>query len=108
MKSKFMKSPEGTVFTLFVVTIFVVTYILRIFEVYYSIYPRTDNSIPIDSQVFNLVYMVIITISTVGYGDIYPKSIPGKVVMMTTAMWGAIMMALIVVSLSKIFEMNDN
>lgn len=108
MKSKFIKSPERTILTLFFTTILIVTYILRIFEGYYSIYPLTDNSIDKETRVFNLVYMVIVTITTVGYGDLVPKTDPGKVIIMVTAVWGAVMMALVVLSMSKIFEMKES
>lgn len=107
LKSKFIKSPEKTIMTWFIFTIFVVTYMLRIFEVYYSIYPATDNSKSKETQVFNIVYLVIITITTVGYGDLAPKSNPGKFITMWLAIWGTMMMAFVVAALTKVLSMND-
>ena len=54
------------------------------------------------------MYFIIITLTTVGYGDIQPHTIPGKIIIMFTAIWGAVLISLIVVMVSKIFEMTEN
>ena len=43
------------------------------------------------------------TLTTVGYGDFEPRTFPGKFIIMCTALWGAIMISLIVLTVSKIF-----
>ena len=57
---------------------------------------------------FNFDFFIIVTLTTVGYGDISPKTFPGKLIMMFTALWGAVMISLVVVMVSKIFEMSEN
>ena len=51
--------------------------------------------------------MVIVTITTVGYGDLVPDTKPGKSITMALAMWGALMMALTVASMTRLFEMQE-
>lgn len=107
MKSKFIKNPESTILTLLVLTVFIGSYTLRIFETYYTIYPQTKNQESKEGQVFNIVYLVIVTITTVGYGDLVPDTKPGKLITMALAIWGALMMALTVASMTKLFEMQE-
>ena len=50
----------------------------------------------------------MITITTVGYGDISPNTEPGKIVAMVAALWGAILTSLIVVTVQSIFDLPLN
>lgn len=96
-----------TILVLFVVTVSMLTYILRIFELYYSIHPLTETVFLKQAQFFNLFYFIIITLTTVGYGDIQPETIPGKIIIMFCALWGAVMISLVVVAVSKVFDLGD-
>ena len=42
------------------------------------------------------IWMVIITVTTVGYGDIFPCTVPGQCVTVMIAISGSLLMALIV------------
>lgn len=44
----------------------------------------------------NALYMTVMTITTVGYGDFSPYSLEGKCVMMVAALSGALMISLFV------------
>ena len=44
--------------------------------------------------------------TTVGYGDYQPYTYPGKIVIMFTALWGAFMISLILLTVSNIFKMS--
>ena len=48
------------------------------------------------------------TITTVGYGDIFPHTTPGKVICIITALWGAIMISLLVLTASSFFDLSGN
>lgn len=54
------------------------------------------------------MYFIVVTLTTVGYGDIVPKTFPAKLIIMFTALWGAVMISLVVVMVSKLFEMTEN
>lgn len=62
----------------------------------------------IGDHVFNKIYFIIITITTVGYGDYSPQTRPGKIIAMVTALWGAILISLVVVAATQIFYMSDD
>lgn len=75
-------------------TIFILTYCLRIFEA-----PLTE----ITGQNFyafsNNIWNVIVTMTTVGYGDIYPKSHMGRFVGIIACMWGVVAVSFLVISI---------
>jgi hypothetical protein len=46
--------------------------------------------------------------TTVGYGDIKPNTLAAKFLVMGTAIWGAIMISLIVLIVSSVFDLKKN
>ena len=46
------------------------------------------------------------TIATVGYGDIHPYTNLGRVTMILACIWGACMMALVVVTVTNGFKLS--
>jgi hypothetical protein len=46
------------------------------------------------------------TIATVGYGDIHPYTNLGRFTMILACIWGAFMMALVVVTITNGFELS--
>ena len=57
---------------------------------------------------FNAVWLIIMTICTVGYGDITPHTTPGKIICIFTAFWGAVMISLLVLMSSSFFNLEGN
>ena len=56
---------------------------------------------------FSSVWNVIITMTTVGYGDIAAISDYGRVISILIDLWGAFIISLLVASIGRIFELND-
>lgn len=54
------------------------------------------------------MYTIIMTMTTVGYGDVTPHTTGGKYVCMFTALWGAFMVSLLVLMVSNFFELSRN
>ena len=57
---------------------------------------------------FNSIWLTVITLTTIGYGDISPLTPPGKVVVMILAFWGAVLLSLLVVVMVNVFELNED
>jgi len=101
-------NPEWTVFIIFSTTVLIFSYILRVFELpYYRLDVDSDNYKVMD-RYFNSIYVCIITMTTVGYGDISPSTTPGKVVTIILALTGTFMISIVVVTVSSIFDLSDN
>ena len=52
----------------------------------------------------NTIWNVLVTMTTVGYGDFYPKTNFGRLVGIIIAFWGVFIVSLFVVSLSTMLE----
>ena len=53
---------------------------------------------------WNSLWVTVITMTTVGYGDIYPVSTMGKCVCIIMCFWGNFLISLIIISLANLVE----
>lgn len=53
------------------------------------------------------IWCVIITMTTVGYGDVYAVSPFGRIISIINALWGAFVISLLVSSIGRIFELSE-
>jgi hypothetical protein len=96
------ESPFTAIFLTFMTSIVVLAYILRIFEqpYYYAVGYRDFNNY------FQSLWCVVITLTTVGYGDTTPYTVYGRCVIMVGAMWGTFLISLMIVSVNQVFELS--
>lgn len=79
---------------------------MRIFEMpYFREIVKDDN---VHSDLGNSVWIVFMTIFTVGYGDSVPHTTAGKVIAATSAIWGAVLVSICVVTISNIFSLSNS
>ena len=63
----------------------------------------------IDFNIFqNCIWCVLVTMTTVGYGDYYPSTNLGRLIIIITAVVGNIIISLIIVSMQNIFMFTEN
>ena len=85
-------------------SVIVLAYQIRIFEIqYYTAIGYLD----FDSY-FDSVWCIIITMTTVGYGDVYPVTFFGRLVGVFAALWGTFIISLFIIVASEIFALNIN
>ena len=110
----FSDYPATMFWFMFISTTFVLAHIVRIFEypllltIMHTLEINNDDDdelIDIDQldKFSNALYMTVMTITTVGYGDFVPHSTEGKYVMMIAALAGAVMISLFVLVTTSIF-----
>jgi Ion channel len=102
-KALIKERPGITVFLTALISIMWLAYLLRIFErVAYE-----EQGQKVFDSYFTSVWNVVITMTTVGYGDIASVSVYGRLISMVNAIWGAFIISLLVASIGKIFELTD-
>jgi len=81
-------------------SLFILAYTLKLFE----------QVIDPDFDLFVGMWNVLITMTTVGYGDFFPKTHCGRVIGIITAFWGTLYVSLFVVSTTNIltFDPSEN
>jgi hypothetical protein len=117
LKALIKKSPGGTILVITVISIMWLSYVLRIFERYkpiikiyflfYRVYYNAYNQILFDDYTTS-IWCVVITMTTVGYGDVAAISPFGRIVSIINALWGAFIISLLVASINNIFELNEH
>lgn len=80
-KCLIIKRPVTTVIFTLMTSILVLSYVMRIFELpFFIVIGKNDMN-----NYFNSIWCVVITMTTVGFGDISPYSYFGKTVIMIAA-----------------------
>lgn len=77
-------------------TLITFSYQLRLFERHVS----TDSFVHMTTAMWNMM----ITMLTIGYGDVFPKSHMGRLIGIVIACWGAFYVSLFVVALNNILK----
>ena len=105
IKSMLIVNPESTVMYIFFATVFIFAYLIRIFEMPY--FRASSPGDPVFDNFFNAIWFTVITLTTIGYGDISPGTQPGMLLTILLAFWGSILLSLLVVTVSSIFTLDQ-
>ena len=100
-----VKNKVLTVLAIFFISIFFFSVIILCFEVEYFM---TSGDQGLHHPFFTSMYFIMITLSTIGYGDYPPSTVMGRVVIMIATVWGAVLLSLFVTVVSGLFEMSKN
>jgi len=100
----FYKLNQGTfVFILYLGTVFIFAYMVRIFEIPFF---RADGSDTFDSY-FTSIWFTVISLTTIGYGDISPGTVPGQFLTIILASWGVLLLSFMVVATDDAFSIKE-
>lgn len=94
IKSVVKSKPYTLMFAIFGISAISSAYALQVFE-----RPLAQPS-DFDSY-WNTLWMIVVTMTTVGYGDIYPKSNGGRIIGMITCIWGIFITSYFTVTLTQ-------
>jgi len=105
LKVKNEKSPLNTVLLTSFSLIVGIWWWLLLFEL--ETFMNTETTKTINPQ-FASLYLTMITLTTVGYGDVTPQTTIGRVVIMFTAVLGIIQISLVVNVVSNLMTLDEN
>lgn len=94
--------PGASVAIVLFSSVLLLSYLLRIFELPYEISVGTITW----NGYFDSIWCIIITMTTVGYGDVTPRTVFGRLVAITAALWGTFLISLLILSVGEIFSLN--
>ena len=101
LKIELLENPGRMTFILLFFTIFLLAFMIRVFEIPYEKHKGEKNL----NNYGTAVYMTVITLTTVGYGDFCPQTSGGQAVCMFTALWGSFVVSMLVLVAASIFEL---
>jgi hypothetical protein len=106
----YFKLYPGTVYVLlFVLSTIICAFLAQIIELPYNNIPLVTQGLSYDiSYMGNAIYFIIMTITTVGYGDLSPNTPAGKILAIGCALWGSTLVSLLVVTQMGMFELSHN
>ena len=99
IKGLMKQKPYQILFSSLVITTIIFGFQLRLFEA-----PLNEVSGHNFSNMYNCMWNVIITLTSVGYGDIYPKSFYGRIVGIIICFWGVFIVSFFVVTVTNMLN----
>ncbi len=68
----------------------------------------SDNPSGMCNNYPNALWLVLMTITTVGYGDYFPHTAIGRIIILIVAIWGTFIVSMMVVVVSNTLTMEKN
>lgn len=103
IKAVMKDKPYTFLFISFMLPIVYFAFFLRMFE-----RPLIATSGNDFENIINCMWNIIITMTTVGYGDISPVSHNGKLLAIILSIWGVFVVSLFVVTLTNMLEFSES
>lgn len=109
IKAQLKHSPYISMAVMFAVCIGIFGFMMRIFEYGFTADPGAALGVkavknPNFKTYTDTFWVIIITMMTVGYGDIYPNTHLGRVIAFLSALTGMLIVSLLIISLSYMVE----
>jgi hypothetical protein len=100
MKANMTKAPQNAYLILFLIILGYCSYCLRIFE-------RVLDEVSGKnfSSYWNTIWCLIITMTTVGYGDFFPSSLLGRLIGIMACTCGIFLISMLIVTISNLLEL---
>ena len=105
LRSIFASDPYLFLIYSILVLVFTFTFMVRIIE---GPIAKIDKDGIDFSVVQNCIWNIIVTMTTVGYGDYYPKTIIGRIVILLAALSGTTLISFMVIALQNYLKFTDN
>mgnify|MGYP002144851069 CR=1 FL=1 len=102
MKALFYNKPVTSYLLIFVLVLFFTSFSFKVFERDVVIQTE-DTKFQFDSY-WNNLWVVVVTMTTVGYGDISPKSVFGRIIGIICCIFGTCLISMLVVTITNVVQ----
>lgn len=106
LKCMFKDYPSQLIGSAFLISIVLFSFALRVCERDLVKIEDLKNNFQFEYMT-NSIWLTIITMTTVGYGDIYPRTVLGRIVCILLVIWGIFVVSIMVVVLTNTFQMDQ-
>ena len=103
LRSFILDSPFSFLLLYGTTTILFLSFMLKISE---GPYYTSDMGINDYRKIKNCIWNVFVTMTTVGYGDMYPSTVLGKIIILVCCLVGVFITSLVTISIQNIVTMN--
>lgn len=101
-------NPMRFISMVFVLFVTLYAYLLRIYEQpYFAALSKDDGNFEEMNSYLTALWLVIITVTTVGYGDYSAGTLPGRIITIMIAIKGIFLMAVVVGVVSEKFQLDS-
>ena len=107
IKAEFQEKPFLFVSVLLVESIIIFGYSVRSIEMFFM-FGEEIEKVQDWRFIWNGYWCIIITMSTVGFGDFYPISLLGRFIVIISSIWGNFLISMMVAALTVAVEFNNN
>jgi hypothetical protein len=102
MKALLYNKPVSSYMLMFILMLFFASFSLRVFE--RDIIIRERESTYFYDSYWNNLWSIVVTMTTVGYGDISPKSVFGRIVGILVCIFGTCLISMLVVTITNVIK----
>ena len=111
------KSPLEMLITSMLLYIITFAYAIKVCErpLIFAIIMKNKNNpnfiFPVANDVsnyYNAMWLMIVTMATIGYGDFYPRTLPGRAITFFSCICGVITVSLLTITLQNLMEMSNS
>jgi hypothetical protein len=102
MKALFYNKPVSSYMLMFVLMLFFASFSLRVFE--RDIIIRERESLYFYDNYWNNLWNIVVTMTTVGYGDISPKTVFGRIIGIFVCIIGTCLISMLVVTITNVIK----
>lgn len=117
MKCLMKDSPLEILFTSMLLYILTFAYAIKVCErplIFAILQKNLDNpgfSLPVPNDIsnfYNAMWLMIVTMATIGYGDFYPRTLPGRAITFFSCICGVVTVSLMTITLQNLLEMSNS